>query len=218
MTGSGHSVAVIIPAFNEAKRVGFVVSIAKSCGLFAEIVVVDDGGTDGTADVAEAAGADVIRHENNRGKPAAMLSGLQSVSADVICFLDADLVSFNDKHLELLIGPVLRGETRAAIAVFSGGRSATTLAQKIAPMISGQRCLRRELLDKFTGWDSGFGIETAINDYLRKLGVHQKIVSWHGASHVMKEEKRGWFRGFGARLLMYWQILVTWLRSRTNRS
>jgi hypothetical protein len=204
----------IIPAFDEARRVGFVVEACLAAQLFSSIVVVDDGSSDGTAGAAETAGATVIRQQSNAGKARAMGAGLEATTEPIVCFLDADLLAITTHHLNHLVRPVALGWTPAQLAVFKGGRIATSFAQKIAPMISGQRCLRRELLRTFEGWDSGFGIETALNAHLLKLGVQQQVVEWQGAAQVMKEEKRGLVRGLRARLGMYREIAVAWLRSK----
>ena len=214
--GPAKGCCAIIPAFNEADRVGNVVSVAVSSGLFSEIVVVDDGSTDATGEHAAVAGAEVISLRQNQGKPAAMLNGLNGTSAAVVCFLDADLLNVTPNHLQLLVEPVAQGTHEAVLAVFSGGRLATTLAQRIAPMISGHRCLRRELLDNFDSWKSGFGIETAINNYLSRFGIEQKIIYWEGAAHVMKEEKRGFITGALSRMKMYGEIAATWIASKFN--
>lgn len=81
----------IIPAFNEAARIGPVVEQARS--FVREVIVVDDGSRDGTAAVAQAAGARVIVHEQNRGKGAAIVTGLKALAdsdAEAAVFLDAD--------------------------------------------------------------------------------------------------------------------------------
>jgi glycosyltransferase involved in cell wall biosynthesis len=205
---------VIIPAYNEAPRVGSVVAVAASSGIFAEVVVIDDGSTDSTADASRAAGARVVEHGANRGKGQAMRTGLSATSSPVVCFLDADLIRVTRDHLAALVGPVARGEVGATLAVFAGGRWATSLAQRIAPLISGQRCLRRDLVEDFLDWPGRFGIETALNDHLRRQGVSHRLVRWQGAAQVMKEEKRGALVGFLARLAMYWQILLAWLRTK----
>lgn len=214
MSETTLNVVAIIPAYNEAARVGSVVRISNSADIFTKVVVVDDGSTDQTAAVARDAGAEVISHPRNTGKPGAMLTGIKNTSEPVICFLDADLVNITPEMIQELVLPIAEGRHAAALAVFSGGRLATTLAQRISPMISGQRCLTRQALQGFDAWDSGFGIETAINAFLRKQGVNQLIVKWDGATHIMKEEKLGFYRGFLARLKMYWQIFITWLRTK----
>lgn len=214
----GHDMhcCALIPAFNEAPRLSGIVQTALVSALFSEVLVIDDGSTDGTSEQAALAGARVLRLERNSGKPAAMRAGLQASQAPLVCFLDADLLQVTSAHLEQLAGPVMRGEQAAQLAVFSGGRLATTLAQQITPMLSGQRCLRRELLADFQDWDSGFGIETALNAWLLRQGVEQRIVHWNGAAQVMKEEKRGFLRGFAARLGMYRDIVKTWAKSKRS--
>lgn len=211
------SCSLIIPAYNEAGRIRSIVTAGLACELFAEVVVVDDGSQDGTADEARAQGARVVRHPRNQGKARAMETGLAATAGEVVTFLDSDLTGVSVDHVAQLVKPVVEGQCRAALAVFRGGRLATTLAQTFFPMISGQRCLQRELLADFDGWDTRFGIETAINDHLRRKGVRQQIVEWHGAAQVMKEEKRGFWAGLGSRLRMYWEILRAWLSAKLKR-
>jgi glycosyltransferase involved in cell wall biosynthesis len=210
-----QTVSAIICALDEAPRIGSVIRVLHDCALFEKVLVVDDGSTDDTAQVAAAAGAVVVSHAHNLGKARAMQTGLASTSAPVVCFIDADLLDITKEHLCALVEPVLSGEVPVALAVFKGGRAATTFAQKISPLISGQRCMRRELLDDFTAWDSKFGIETEISAHLQRKGITQLIVEWEGAAQVMKEEKRGPLKGFIARLGMYRDIVRSWLRNRS---
>jgi glycosyltransferase involved in cell wall biosynthesis len=194
--------------------VGSVVRLAVSSGLFERVLVVDDASTDATAAEAEQAGATVLRQASNMGKARAMQAGLEAGGEPVVCFLDADLIGVSQEHLAELVNPVARGTVQATLGVFRGGRFLTSLAQMISPMISGQRCLRRELLAGFNGWSSGYGIETAINSHLKQNGVKQRIVYWEGAAQIMKEEKWGAARGGARRWRMYWEILRSWLASR----
>ncbi|MCC7477632.1 glycosyltransferase family 2 protein [bacterium] len=210
-----QAVCCIIPAYEEAGRVAKVVELALVSGLFDEVVVVDDASRDRTGREAEQAGARVLRHSENQGKAAALRTGMQATSAPVLCLLDADLVNVNAGHLHALIEPVLSGRQRSVIAVFrGGGLKPTTLAQQIAPMISGQRCLLRELLDDFEDWDSGYGVETALNAHLKTKGVEQVMVEWYGASHIMKEQKRGLLLGAAMRTKMFFEITVAWFKAR----
>jgi glycosyltransferase involved in cell wall biosynthesis len=89
---TGGSVTVVIPAFNEATRVGEVVKqiVCRGFDFVAEVLVVDDGSTDGTASVAQAAGARVISYGDNRGYGTALKTGIRAAKTPFILTMDAD--------------------------------------------------------------------------------------------------------------------------------
>ena len=117
---------VIIPAHNEDRFIGSVVLKAR-CHA-ADVVVVDDGSRDATAEVAQAAGARVVRHERNLGKSAALNTGLALVSGPsprAVVFLDADGQHHTD-DIPRLVAPVLAGEADMVVGSrFMGQRNAT---------------------------------------------------------------------------------------------
>ncbi len=88
------NVSVIIPAFNEAKAIAGVLEELRAClrdaGVSAEIIVVDDGSKDGTAEVARSTGVRVIRHRSNRGYGAALKTGISAATHDICAITDAD--------------------------------------------------------------------------------------------------------------------------------
>ncbi len=139
-------VAAIMPALNEADRIGVVLeALSKVAGLH-EIIVVDDGSTDGTLDkIPRNNGVRALRLEKNRGKAGALLAGVKMTNADIVVFLDADLVGVKPHHIEALIAPVVQGQADMSVAVFRGCRWRTDLSQRLVPAISGQRALRREV-------------------------------------------------------------------------
>lgn len=199
--------AVIIPAYNEGARIGRVISAALGAKLVSEVIVVSDGSTDNTADVARSLGVRVVELARNRGKGGAMKAGLAATSAEVVAFIDADLVGLTPDHVDELIRPVVSGEADATLGVFAGGRSSTTLAQRLTPGLSGQRAVRAVLLRDVPMEDARFGVEVMLNRHLASCGARVKRVVLHGVSQVMKEEKRGGLKGFAARLRMYWEIV-----------
>ncbi|HKQ61855.1 MAG TPA: glycosyltransferase family 2 protein [Candidatus Polarisedimenticolaceae bacterium] len=85
------SVSVVIPAFNEAEVIGTVIGdIRAVLGAEAEIIVVDDGSTDGTADMARSAGARVVRHPDNIGNGAAVKAGIRASRGERVVLMDGD--------------------------------------------------------------------------------------------------------------------------------
>lgn len=84
------NISIIIPAFNESETIADVIDRVKSLYPQAEIIVIDDGSHDGTAEIALKAGADVYRHPNNIGNGAAIKSGIRNASGDILVFMDGD--------------------------------------------------------------------------------------------------------------------------------
>jgi glycosyltransferase involved in cell wall biosynthesis len=84
------SVSVIIPAFNEAAAIGAVLAALGSSAPWHEIIVIDDGSTDGTAELARNAGATVIRHPYNKGNGASVKSGIRAASGAYLLIMDGD--------------------------------------------------------------------------------------------------------------------------------
>lgn len=202
-------VACIIPAYNEEKHITSVIEAAISSELIDEVVVVDDGSEDNTSEVSKKAGARVIIKPANKGKGAALETGIAEVEADIFLFLDADLIGLKSSHIEELIKPLLY-ESRPIMTMgkFSGGRLPTDLSQMIAPGITGQRAITKELATNLPGLTKyGFAVEVAINDFARSLGYEIRYVKMENVSQVMKEEKIGMIKGFIYRLEMYFDIL-----------
>jgi glycosyltransferase involved in cell wall biosynthesis len=87
---SPESVTIVVPAFNERESIGQVVAALRAAASWHEVIVVDDGSTDGTGKAAQDAGARVVRHPYNKGNGAAVKSGIRAAAGDWIAIVDAD--------------------------------------------------------------------------------------------------------------------------------
>ena len=201
-----ESVAVIIPAFNEQDTVADVVRVALE--LTPDVIVVSDGSSDETASTARRAGAHVIELPENAGKGPALHAGLVATDASYVILLDADLVGLNLQHLRTLIDPVVSRELDMAIGVFSEGGFMTDFGNRMTPHLSGQRAVRRDWLLSVPRLAQERWPEPAITYALKNDHVKWGYVELPKLSQVMKEEKRGFWRGVKYRTRMYLDLLT----------
>lgn len=153
---------VIIPAFNEAPGIGALVADLSAVARWQQLLVVDDGSTDGTGDVAHDAGAEVIRHPYNKGNGASVKTGLRHASGTYVLIIDGDGQHRPEDAVRLLarlgefdlvVGARSR-ETQATTSRRLGNaglnRLASFLAERHIPdLTSGFRAARRDYLLEF---------------------------------------------------------------------
>jgi glycosyltransferase involved in cell wall biosynthesis len=190
-TGRVEAVA-LVPAFNEAARVGATVTALRKLPELAEVLVVSDGSTDATAARALEAGAHCLDLPRNFGKGDALNAGLAALMGrvadgltpepEVLLLADADLGD-SAGGLQALLAPVLAGEADVAVADLppQPGAGGFGLAMGIARWgmerssgrqlgepLSGQRALRWSALPLLIPFAPGFGVEVAMTmDALR---------------------------------------------------
>lgn len=179
-------IVALLPAFNESERISASVKAVLDSDLFDEVIVIDDGSKDNTADLAAAAGAYVVRLAFNVGKGAALEHGMKRAeSADIVALLDADLAS-SASQVEVLLEPVLKGEADMSIATFPKASKAgfglvKNMARKAildyggdfeaeAPL-SGQRVLNAACLEVVRPFASGYGVETIMTIKALRAGM-----------------------------------------------
>lgn len=157
-----YTLTVVIPAFNEGDAIHRVIDKVRELRPEAEILVVDDGSRDNTADVALNAGARVIRHPYNKGNGAAVKTGLRNARGEVVLLLDADgqhppedieRVLAGIGEYDLVVGARTRDSESAKIrdlGNFIFNNLATYLSgRRIPDLTSGFRAMKRDLIMEF---------------------------------------------------------------------
>jgi dolichol-phosphate hexosyltransferase len=218
---SGAAVlGVIVPAFNEAATLERVLRRVLLQPCVQQVVVVDDASTDGTAEVANRFTTDprlqLLRHPVNRGKGAALRTGLEAITAPVVIVQDADL-EYDPVDYAKIIAPILEGRADAVYGVrgFSGetaysywfvvgNRLVTTLTNVlfncyIRDMETGFKAMRTELMRRLRLSGARFDIEPEITARLLRLGyrIHEVPIVYY-ARRREEGKKLTWMDGVRA--------------------
>lgn len=190
------SVTCLIPAYNEAARLPAVLAAVVGHPWIDEVLVVDDGSTDGTPEVARQHGARVLTLSQNGGKSAAVAAGIEQVRTEIILLIDADLGGLTARHLSDLLVPLRTGLAGASVSL----RSNAPLPWRMIGLdyISGERALftasLRPHLDRIRAL-RGFGLEVFLNGIWLRERYRVAVVPLPGVSSPSKLSKRGIWRG-----------------------
>lgn len=168
------NVSTIIPAHDEQDFIENVIKAAKKNKEVDEVIVVDDGSTDDTAEVSERYGAKVISLKENQGKGHAMEIGASKAKGDILLFLDADLKNIDSKKIELLIEPFKHMYDFVKTRFNRNAGRVTLLtakpllehffpeiAQRFEQPLSGQIGIKKELLTRMS-LEYDYGVDIGI--------------------------------------------------------
>lgn len=224
MSDRNVKVSVLIPAFNEKNTIAEVVEAVRAVsmdGVRFEVVIVDDGSTDGTSEICrEALGdkIDVYRRQENSGKGAAIRTGLALASGQIVLIQDADL-EYSPTEYPKLLTPIL--EDKADVVLGSrftgseahrvvyfwhmvGNRFLTLLSNvltdlNLTDMECGHKAFRADLLKQIKLTENSFGFEPEVVAKLSKLKcrIYEVGVSYHGRTYA-EGKKIGVKDGFRA--------------------
>jgi|SRR5436305_2761577 len=205
-------VAAIVPAFNEEATLTEVLSVLKATPAVDEILVVSDGSTDRTVEIARALGLRTIHLRENQGKGRAMAIGVAHTDAPILLFVDGDILNLTVDLLERLVEPVLSDRSDMNVGIRHRGRPINAVQDRTGPLLSGIRCLRREIFEAVPESHlEGFAVETGLNWACRQLGCRTTTVVMYNLKHLVKEKKRGLIQGSRARFRMFAAVLGAWL-------
>lgn len=215
-------ISIVIPAYNEAQTIDAILERVRSVPLDKEIIVVDDASRDGTRErlrELDAAGTiRLVEHPTNRGKGAALRSGFECATGDVVVIQDADL-EYDPADIPKLVKPIADGLADVCYGSrFQGGASHRVLyfwhavGNKLLTLLSNMftnlnltdmevcyKAFRREILQQLRVEEDRFGFEPEITAKVARLGarVYEVGISYYGRTYE-EGKKIGWQDGVRA--------------------
>lgn len=220
-------VSVVIPVFNEVGTIEEILRRVRSVPLEKEIIIVDDGSSDGTKKRLEQLSQDgdarVIYHERNQGKGAALRTAFESVTGEVVIIQDADL-ELDPEEYPMLLEPILDGRADVVYGSrFLGGthrgvRALPLLGNKLLTRLSNlctrlhlsdmetcYKVFRSEVLRTVTVRSNRFGFEPEFTAKVARRGfrVEEVPISYHGRSYN-QGKKISWKDGLTAVFAIFW--------------
>ncbi|MFA6158819.1 MAG: glycosyltransferase family 2 protein [Candidatus Paceibacterota bacterium] len=191
------SVSCIIPAYNEGERIARVLDAVVGNPDVSEIIVVDDGSRDRTLEIVRRyEGVTLVVHEKNKGKSAAICTGIERATGEYLLFLDADLIGLTSDDVSRLVESVVSG--RANISISYRGNSPRLWKIVGFDYISGERVMRRDFVAGHTDEILAlprFGLEVFMNSLVVARRMSIAIVAWPNVESPFKSKKQGVIKG-----------------------
>jgi glycosyltransferase involved in cell wall biosynthesis len=222
---SGHTVpanpllSVVMPVFNERTTVEDIIRRVLAISLRVELVVVDDGSTDGSGEILDSLQRELpfrLLRQSNAGKGAALRRGFSAVNGDLVVIQDADLEYSPEEfpqlielicqgHADVVYGSRFLGRHRVFLFTHYLGNRVVTLATNIlyntmlTDMETCYKVMRIDVLRSFTLKSDGFGIEPELTAKIFKRGyrVYEVPITYAGRGYD-EGKKITWTAGFGA--------------------
>jgi glycosyltransferase involved in cell wall biosynthesis len=216
--------SIVMPVYNEAATIATIIRTVLAQPLVRELIVVEDGSRDGTWAALQPLAEDdprlkVLRHEQNRGKGAALRTGFAQATAPIVLVQDADL-EYDPAEYPVVVGPILSGK---ADVVFGsrfhgagahrvlyywhsfGNKILTTLSNmctniNLADMETGYKAFRREIIQGIRIEEDRFGFEPEITAKVARVKgvrIYEVPISYYGRTYA-EGKKIGWRDGVHA--------------------
>jgi len=220
--------SVVIPVYNEVGTIKEIVSRVQAVDLEKEIIIVDDGSTDGTRELLQEItlsheNVRVLYHDRNQGKGAALRTGFEGATGDIVIIQDADL-EYDPREYPVLLEPILDG--RADIVYGSrflggphrvlffwhylGNKFLTLLSNaltnlNLTDMETCYKVFRREVLNDIQLKSNRFGFEPEFTAKIAKKGfrIYETSISYSGRTYA-EGKKIGWKDGVKAIFAIIW--------------
>jgi glycosyltransferase involved in cell wall biosynthesis len=209
-------VSIIMPVFNEEATIGESINSVLATPYAKEFIIVDDGSTDSTRKFLQNIDQPeikVLRHERNRGKGAAVQTGLEQAAGDIIIIQDADL-EYDPSEYPILLQPIIAGKADAVLGSrfaghgahrvlyfwhYIGNRFLTQLSNlftnlNLTDMEAGYKVFTRKALKDIKITQKGFGFEPEIVAKIAKkrLRIYEVPISYYGRTYEEGKKIKWW--------------------------
>ena len=221
-------ISIVIPVYNEEKTVQETIAKVSQIPFEKEILVIDDGSTDKTAEILHSlqeGSLILLRHEQNKGKGSALRTGFSRASGEIIIIQDADL-EYNPEDYPALLRPILEGKADVVYGSrflggphrvlffwhYAGNRFLTLLSNilsnlNLSDMETGYKVFKKEVLNQIKLKSNRFGFEPefTIKIAKKKMRVYEVPISYYGRDYS-EGKKITWKDGFAAiyALFRFW--------------
>lgn len=183
-----YIISVIVPAYNEEKKISHVLKSLVNSLLIDEIIVINDGSSDKTLSIIKKFNKVLlINLKKNYGKGYALVKGVQKAKGDIIIFIDADLTGLDDSHIKKFFDFLILGKNRVVI-----GYSNNIKTDKLFLPLSGQRAYwKKDLIPYLKEMsEKGYGLELYLNYVFREKKI--KLFLLEGVKNSLKYEKQAY--------------------------
>lgn len=217
-----QKITAIVCAFNEEQTIRGVMDTLFQSPLVDEVIAVDDGSSDGTAQILKAyQDLDQVKLfllAENHGKGYGMALAATSARGEVLLFVDADLVNLSEEHIALMIETFIKEKADMLLGYPVRGKS-LTFSEKLDPFLNltGQRVLYcKDFLQlSHEIATSGYGVETILNDHYREQKKRVRFTVLPGLIHPIKFEKVNLIEALAGYILEGKEILtIRWKKQQ----